>query len=335
MSRFKVVYIDGAPSDAAIERSVLEARDCELVVAGCKTDDEVVEVAYDAPAILNTMYWMDRSLFERLPNLKVVVRGGVGFDNIDVEGATDNGVVVCNVRDYGFNEVANHAFAMLLALNRKLFALDRDARQGLRTPAPQIMANTGRMAGETLGLVSLGMIAQAVARRAQGFDMRVLAFDPYVEEAKAKSMGVELVGLDVLLAESDYVSVHTPLSESTRGLIGAEQLALMKPSAYIVLTSRGGLIDEEALAEALSAGRIAGAGIDVWVREPVDPEHPLLKFDNVVVSSHYAWYSQEAYATLRRGFAEAAADVLHGIMPHSLVNPAILERVSLRPREGA
>lgn len=332
MSRFKVVYIDGAARDTDIERSVLEERDAELVVAGCTTDDEVVAVAADAPAILNTMYWMGRSLFERLPNLKVVVRGGVGFDNIDVDAATDHGVVVCNVRDYGFNEVANHAFAMLLALNRKLLPLDRAARQGLNTPAPAIMANTGRVAGETIGLVSLGMIAQAMARRAHGFDMRVLAYDPFIEESRAEAMGVELVPLDVLLRESDYVSVHTPLSEATRGMIGAEQLAIMKPSAYIVLTSRGGLIDEEALADALAAGRIAGAGIDVWVTEPVDPEHPLLKFDNVVASSHYAWYSQDAYDTLRRGFAESAADVLHGVMPHSVVNPEVLERVELRPR---
>jgi D-3-phosphoglycerate dehydrogenase / 2-oxoglutarate reductase len=334
MARFKVVYIDGKPGDGVIERPVLEARDAELVLGGCTTDDEVVAVAHDAPAILNGMYWMDRSLFERLPNLKVVVRGGVGFDNIDIDAATDAGVVVCNVIDYGSHEVANHAFAMLLALNRKIVTLDRAAREGLRKPPPQMMPHTGRFAGETLGLVSFGTIARAVARRAHGFDMRVIAFDPFVEPAAAEALGVELLPLDDVMSQSDYLSVHTPLSERTRGLIGASQLALMKPSAYIVLTSRGGVIDEEALADALREERVAGAGIDVWVQEPTDPAHPLLAFDNVIASSHFAWYSEVSVVALRRAFAEAAADVLHGIMPHSVVNPAILERVSLAPRPG-
>jgi D-3-phosphoglycerate dehydrogenase len=332
MARFKVVYIDGKPGDGVIERGVLESRDADLVLGGATNDDEVVAVAEDAPAILNGMYWMDRSLFERLPNLKVVVRGGVGFDNIDVEAATDAGVVVCNVIDYGSHEVANHAFAMLLALNRHIVTLDRAAREGRRMPPPQIMPHTGRVAGETLGLISLGTIARAMARRGQGFDMRVVAFDPFVEPDVAASLGVELLPLDEVMAQSDYVSVHTPLSERTRGLIGATQLAQMKPSAYIVLTSRGGVIDEAALADALRDGRIAGAGIDVWVEEPVDPAHPLLAFDNVVASSHFAWYSEVAVVNLRTAFAEAAADFLHGITPHSVVNPSVLEGMGLAPR---
>jgi D-3-phosphoglycerate dehydrogenase len=213
--------------------------------------------------------------------------------------------------------------------------LDRAVRQALRQPAPHIMENTGRFAGETLGLVSFGTIARAVARRAQGFDMRVVAFDPYVEPGQGRSLGVDLVPLDDLLRQADYVSVHTPLSAETRGLIGARELGLMKPSAFIVLTSRGGVIDESALADALGQGRLAGAGIDVWEHEPVEPDHRLLQFDNVVASSHCAWYSKVAHVALRRGFAEAAADVLQGIMPRSVVNPGVLDRVTLAPRTGS
>lgn len=333
MGKHTAVYIDALTRGISgdIERDVLAARDIDLVVAGCTDDDAVVEAAGRAPAILNTMYWMDRSLFERLPDLKVVVRGGVGVDNLDVDAATDCGIVVCNVVDYGYNEVANHAFAMLLALNRKLVVLDRAARTKWAS-APTLMPHTGRMAGETLGLLSFGHIARAVARRAKGFDMRVIAYDPFVEKTAAEALGVELLSLDDVLRQADYLSIHTPLVAETRGLLGAREFALMKPNAYVVLTSRGGVIDETALADALAAGQIAGAGVDVWDGEPVDPAHPLLQLDNVIASPHAAWYSQVSIVELRQRFAEAAADVLHGIMPRSLVNPAVLERVPLQPR---
>jgi D-3-phosphoglycerate dehydrogenase / 2-oxoglutarate reductase len=330
--RDKIVSIDGEGDDLTVEQEVLTARGYELVIAGCATDDEVVEVAGTAPAIMNVMYWMGPSLFERLPALKVVVRGGVGYDNIDVAAATRAGVVVCNVIDYCTHEVANHAFAMLLALNRKLIPLDRAVRSGTRGPAPDLMPHTGRLAGQTLGLLSFGAISRAVAKRAAGFDMQVIAFDPFIDPAQGETLGAELVSLPELLSRSDYVSIHTPLSSATRGLIGAPELALMKPSAYVVLTSRGGLIDEGALADALRDERIAGAGIDVWEHEPPDQNHPLLKFDNVIASGHMAWYSEIADIARRKAHANTAADVLDGIMPPSIVNPEILERVTLNAR---
>jgi D-3-phosphoglycerate dehydrogenase len=332
VSSNKVVYIDGAWGGGEIEREVLEARGYELALAACTTDDEVVDVAGDATAILNGIYWMGTEVFERLPALKVVVRGGVGYDNIDVAAATKHGVVVCNVIDYGTNEVANHAFALLLALNRKIVPLNAAVRLGAFRPAPQIMPHTGRVAGQTLGLVSFGAIARAVARRAAGFDMQVIAFDPFIDPAAAQELGVEVVPLDELMARSDYISVHTPLSDATRGMIGAKELALAKPSAYLVVTSRGGVVDEAALTEALLENRIAGAGLDVWEQEPPDPDHPLFKLDNVVGSLHMAWYSEVAEVARRTGHAEAAADFLDGIRPNSVVNPEVLESFSLRPR---
>jgi D-3-phosphoglycerate dehydrogenase / 2-oxoglutarate reductase len=334
-AREKVVYIDGAVGDGVIEREVLAARGYELELAGCTSDDEVVAVAGRARAILNSYYWMGPDLFERLPELKVVVRGGVGYDNIDVQAATKTGVVVCNVIDYCTHEVANHAFAMLLALNRKVLPLDRALRErNFKHPAV-LMPHTGRLAGQTLGLVSFGAIARAVAKRAQGFDMRVIAFDPYADAGQASALGVELVELPELLARSDYVSVHTPLSEATRGMIGAVELALMKPSSYLVLTSRGGVLDETALASALSDKQIAGAGLDVWEQEPPAPGHPLFELDNVLVSMHMAWYSEVGDIARRQGHAESAADFLDGIAPRSVVNPEVLERVNLKPRPAA
>ncbi len=332
MAKFQVVYIDSRPGDYAMEREILAQADAELVLAKCQNDDEVAEVAAEAHGIINTMYWMNKALFERLPNLKVVVRGGVGYDNLDVEGGTDLDIVLCNVHDYAYNEVANHAFALVMALNRKLFPLDRAIRDGSRVPPPEVLANTGPMAGETFGLVAFGRIAQAVARRAHGFDMRVIAFDPYADPALAARHDVELVSLEELLRQSDYISVHAPLSAETDGLIGAEQLAMMKPSAYIVNTARGGVIAEDALVEALRAHRIAGAGIDVFRNEPVQPDNPLLQLDNLIATHHFAWFSEVSPMLLRRRAAEAIADVLSGRMPRSVVNPKVLDRVSLTPR---
>jgi D-3-phosphoglycerate dehydrogenase / 2-oxoglutarate reductase len=333
MSRDKVVYIDGEWDDVTIEREILDARGYDLVLAQCTTDDEVVDAAANAPAVLVGTYRMGASLFERLPALKVVIRGGVGYEKIDIDAATRTRVVVCNAVDYGTHEVANHAFAMLLALNRKLLSLDTSARNGIARPVQEMMPHTGRLAGQTLGLMSLGAIARAVARRASGFEMRVIAYDPYVEPADGEALGAQMVSMPELLSQSDYVSVHTPLSAGTRGLIGATELALMKPSTYLILTSRGGVVDEAALARALCDRRIAGAGIDVWEQEPPDPENPLLKLDNVVASMHVGSYSEVADPIRRRARAETAADVLDGIMPRSVVNPDVLAYVplSIRP----
>jgi D-3-phosphoglycerate dehydrogenase len=339
MATYKVVYVDSnrqGIDDWSEYQAIFEAVDAEFVPAACQTDDEVVEAAADADAILNTMYYMDADLIGHLDRARVIVRGGVGVDNLDVEACTRKGIIVCNVVDYGYNEVANHAFAMLLCLNRKLVALDRAARAGEGRPPAEVLAHTGRIAGETLGLCSLGNIAQAVARRAQGFDLDVIAFDPYVDEAVATRLGVELVGLDELMARSDYISVHTPLTEETRGMIGAEQLARCKPNCYLVITSRGGIVDEAALSNALAAGQLAGAGIDVWVHEPVRADDPLLAHPNVLASSHHAWWSDVSPGVLRRRTAEAAAEVLAGMRPRSVVNPEVLGAVGpLKPRDPA
>jgi D-3-phosphoglycerate dehydrogenase / 2-oxoglutarate reductase len=330
--REQVVYIDGEWDDVTIEREVLDARGYDLVLAQCTSDDEVVAVAGSAPAVLNGTYRMGSDLFERLPALKVVVRGGVGYDKIDVDAATRSGVLVCNTVDYGTHEVANHAFAMLLALNRKLLPLDRAVRSGMRHSVTETMPHTGRVAGQTLGLVSFGAIARAVAKRAAAFEMRVIAFDPYVDATQGEALGVGMVSLPELLSRSDFISVHTPLNSITRGLIGDAELALVKPSVYVILTSRGGVVDEPALTRALRDGRVAGVGIDVWEQEPPAPDNPLLKLENVVATMHVGSYSEVSDPIRRRARAETAADVLDGIVPRWIVNPDVLQRVRLSMR---
>jgi D-3-phosphoglycerate dehydrogenase len=260
--------------------------------------------------------------------VKVIVRYGIGFDNIDLEAATDNDVVVCNITDYCIDEVATHAMALLLALNRKLPAHDRAARKGERVP----LGLSGPLRGETLGLVAFGNIARAVAERAKPFGLNVIAHDPYIEGAVAAERGVRLAPLDEVMSQSDYVSVHTPLNAETRGLVGAPEIAKMKPSAYLITTCRGGVVSEKALYDALKDGRIAGAGIDVWDPEPVQAANPLLEFENVIATPHSAFYSDASLPLLQQRVGETVADVLRGEMPNSVVNPAVLERVTLRPR---
>ncbi|GAB4325727.1 MAG: hypothetical protein Kow0010_08430 [Dehalococcoidia bacterium] len=327
MARFTVAHIDARSEHLPAEAAELAKADAQLIARFCRTDDEVIAFASEADGILCTAYPVSRAIFEACPNLKVVVRYGIGFDNIDIDAASDHDVVVCNVTDYCIDEVATHAVALLLALNRRLKLLDLAVRRGERIA----LGPVGPLRGEMLGLVAFGNIARAVAERAKPFGLRVCAYDPYVASSAAEECGVRLVSLEELMATSDYVSVHAPLNAETRGLIGARELALMKPTAYLVTTCRGGVVDEKALYDALKAGTIAGTGVDVWDPEPVRPENPLLEFDNVIATPHSAFYSEASLPLLLQRVGEAAADVLRGYVPRSVVNRDVLERVRLDP----
>jgi D-3-phosphoglycerate dehydrogenase len=240
-------------------------------------------------------------------------------DNVDLAAATAHGVMVCNVPDYCIDEVANHTMAMLLALNRRL------VQQGtaMRSDERARLAPMGRLRGETLGLIGFGRLAQAVADRARAFGLAVIAHDPYVASV---SPAVPLLPLDAVLAAADYVSVHVPLTPETRGLIGAREFALMKPTAYIVSTARGGIISEPDLRQALDAGEIAGAGLDVWEEEPVSPDNSLLGYPQVIATPHTAYFSNESASAIRRRVAEIAAEALLGATPRSVMNREVLAR---------
>lgn len=298
-----------APLGVAV-RPVAEAEDAAAALA-----------ALDPVAILVRERPLDAALLAACPSLKVAVRYGVGVDNVDLEAARRRRIPVANVPDYGAeHEVSDHAVALYLAVARRLLERDAAVRRGA-WDGGQAAPIPGRRGG-TLGLVGFGRIGRRAAEkfRALGF-ARILVFDPALDAAAARAAGVEAAGLDALCAAADLVSLHAPLTDETRHLIDARRLALMKPSAILVNVARGGLVDETALAEALAAGRLFGAGLDVYEVEPLPADSPLRRAGNLVLSDHAAWYSEASVAELQRQAAEEVARVLSGGRPLSWVNP--------------
>ncbi|MBI1736912.1 MAG: C-terminal binding protein [Candidatus Rokubacteria bacterium] len=286
------------------------------------SDDLLIHRARDADALVVSFAPITRSVLSALEGLKVVVRTGVGYDVIDVPAATELGVIVVNIPDIWVREVANHALALLLAWNRKIIESDRLVRAGTWSggvPGPR----TGALHGETVGIVGLGNIGSAFARRVAALETKVIACDPYVDDRRFAELGVERVSLEALAERSDYVSVHTLLSAETRHLIGEAFFRRMKPTAILINTSRGPVVDERALARALGEQRLAGAALDVWEKEPPAPDNPLLKMDNVIATPHSAYFSTAAVAQVPRRCGEEVARVLTGQRPLNVVNPAV------------
>lgn len=304
-------------------KDALSRVNAELKMAPQPTPDGILGVARDADAILVTYAKITGEMIGELQNCKAIGRFGIGVDNIDIEAATKAGIVVTYVPDYCFDEVSDHAMALLLDLARKVSFSNRLV-QGGRWEMPAV-APLYRLRGRTLGLVGFGNIPQMVAPKAQAFGLKVVAYDPYVAQDTAAGLGVELLDLDSLLAESDYVSVHAPLTPDTKGLIGADAFRKMKSTALLVNTARGPLVDTEALAVALDDGEIAGAALDVVPVEPLPADSPLLNRDNVVFTPHTAFYSVDALLDLQTKAAQDVARVLNGERPVYPVNPDVLK----------
>ena len=283
---------------------------------------EMIACMRDADALVTSFSPVTRGLMGALEGLQVVVRTGVGYDVIDVPAATELGVIVVNIPDLWIREVANHALGLLLAWNRKILQLDREVRAGVWSAV--VPGGAGSLHGETVGIVGLGNIGSAFARRVASLETRVIACDPYVDDARFAALGVERVTLPALAERSDYVSVHTLLSAETRHLIGEAFFARTKPTAFLINTSRGPVVDERALVRALREGRLAGAALDVWEREPVAPDNPLLAMDNVIATPHAAYFSTAAVAAVPRRCGEEIARVLDGQRPLNVVNPEVL-----------
>ncbi|GAI03883.1 unnamed protein product, partial [marine sediment metagenome] len=258
---------------------------------------------------------------------KVIVRYGIGVDTVDIDAATDNGIIVANVPDFCWEEVSNHVIALLLACAKKLVLLGNFTRQGRWGKNMPDVRPMGSIYGQTLGLVGCGNIGRMTARKAQCFGLRVLGYDPYVDKSLVKEYGVTLMSLPELLKESDFVSVQTPLNEETRHLIGEKEFKQMKPTAYFINTARGEVVDEPALIKALQEKWIAGAGLDVFEKEPIDSDNPLLKMDNVVVTPHFASSSDAASERLRTNVGQEAARVLSGQWPKNVVNKTVKPKV--------
>ena len=279
------------------------------------------EVA-DADILISGGAVIDDAVLERLRNVRFLLRPYVGYDDIDVDAVTRHGIVFANVPDAFIEEVANHAVALILAGNRKLLETDAFVKAGRWSagePGRTASRPIRRLSSLTLGLVGFGNIARLVVERARPFGFRMLTSDPFISEEVASAMGVTMVPLDQLLAESDIVSLHVFLNPDTRHMIDARRLALMKRDAYLVNTSRGPVIDEPALVEALQAGRLAGAGLDVFEVEPVPANSPLLGMPNVILTSHIASYSEEGDVAHQQRTVDILMQAVKGGLPERKV----------------
>jgi D-3-phosphoglycerate dehydrogenase len=305
------------------EAEVLARVGARIVEATTGEEEELLALVEDADAILTCFAKVSADVIRAGTRLQVVGRYGIGVDNIAVDEATRLGIPVTNVPAYCLDEVAEHALALLFAFARKICRYDtavRDGEWGLATGAP-----TFRIAGRTLGIVGFGKIGRTLAAKARGLGLIVVAFDLRMSGADAREQDVEPVSLEELARRSDFVSVHTPLTPETEGLIGESILRRMKPTAFLINTARGGIVDQEALLRALDEGWIAGAGIDVFVPERLAADHPLLAHPNLLATPHVAFYSEESVLALEVLAAENVAAVLSGWRPHALVNPEVLE----------
>jgi D-3-phosphoglycerate dehydrogenase / 2-oxoglutarate reductase len=302
----KVLVTDAEYSSLDIEAEVLTAGGHELVRAFCRTPEEVIEAGAGIDAFLVQYAPITAEVFEALPQLRLVSRYGVGVDAVDTDTAARHGVWVCNVPDYGTTEVALHAVAMLLALLRNVAGHDREVRAGHWDY--HLGGHLHRPSSLTLGVVGLGRIGQMTAERAAPWFGRVVGYDPYLPDPAWPDF-IERLGLEEVFARSSAITLHLPLTEDTRGLVGSEHLGRMPNGSYLVNTARGGLVDLDALFDALQSGQLAGAALDVLPDEPPPKGHPLLTHPRALITPHVAWYSAEAEVELRRKAAQNIVDL--------------------------
>jgi D-3-phosphoglycerate dehydrogenase len=313
MTKYKVVVSDQVFPSVDVERGLLADIDAELVVASGDVES-VLATAADADAILNTYLPWSADSIARLTRCKVIARYGIGFDNVDLKAAADAGIVVTNVPDYSVEEVATHALALILASLRKVVVADGSVRSG--TWSIDNFRPIRRLSTLTVGLVGYGRIARRIAAPLEALGADIIAHDPYLQSGPDLP---PLLELDTVLSRSDIISLHLPLTDETRGIIGAEALARMKPGAILVNTSRGPLVDLDALGDALRKGTIGAAGLDVFDVEPLDASR-VEGVPNLIVTPHMAYYSEEALAESQRKAATQVIKVLTGERPDYQVN---------------
>jgi D-3-phosphoglycerate dehydrogenase len=320
MSRLLIAVTDSVFPSLDPAKAALARLEPELRMAKSASADDILAVAREADAVLVTYAKLPGDLLRQLKRCKVIGRFGLGVDNIDLPTATELGIVVTYVPDYCLREVSDHAMALLLALIRKI-PLSNKLVQAGRWEMPAVVP-IHRLEGRVLGLVGFGNIPRRMAPKAQAFGLKVVAHDPYVAKETFASMGVEGVSFDKLLGESDYISVHAPLNDKTRGLFNTQAFRKMKKGALLVNTARGPLVDEQALIQALDSGQLGGAALDVVASEPLAKNSPLIGRDNLILTPHTAFYSVEALNELQTKCASDVARVLSGEPPVYPVKPA-------------
>jgi D-3-phosphoglycerate dehydrogenase / 2-oxoglutarate reductase len=322
MPAYTIILTDFGEPDWDLESQVLHESglDINLVRLETKAPEQLIPHVAAADALIVQWASIDRRVIDALQHCKVISRYGIGVDMIDLEAASERGIIVANVHDYCIEEVSTQTIGFILDLNRQIMGLNKHVRAGQWGVAPVPVGAPRRLKGQTLGIIGLGNIGRVVAQKAGGLGLKLLGSDPYAVPESLVGLGVELVGLEELLRQSDYVSIHCPLAEETRKLIGAQQLALMQPHAYLINMARGPIIDQAALFNALADKIIAGAALDVLEQEPPTPDEPLLKLDNVIITPHTSSWSRESLIQLRRGTVQNVVDVLQDRLPRSVVN---------------
>lgn len=321
MIKYKAVVVNLGYESYDIEQSILGDLGFSIIPVDedCTTEEQVIAAAADADAVLVREAPMGRRVIEALTRCKAIVRYGVGVDNIDLEAARERRIYVANVPGYGTEEVSDHAIALLLGCIRTLLVRDRQLRQGKFET--DIQDEIFRTTGKTLGLVGYGKIGQAFHRKWKGFlPAQVLVYDPFMEDGFIREQGGTPADMTTLLSKSDYISLHSPLTSETRHIIDVKALALVKPTAILVNTARGELIDEKALAGALREGRLLSAGIDVFEKEPVSADNPLLGMPNIILTGHTGWYSKDAVIELQTRAAKEIRRVFEGSPPEFWLN---------------
>jgi len=321
-NKFKVVITDCDHGSIEEEKREFGRIGAELILAQIKEEEDLIRVCKDADGLLNQYALLTRKVLEKLLKCKVIGRYGVGIDSVDLKAATDLGIIVANVPDYCVDEVADQALSMILALIRKTAFFDQKVKSNewdFRQGRP-----IHRIKGKTLGLIGSGRIGLEVAKRISAFGVRVITFDPYLQKTPE---GIELMDFDTVLKESDFITIHCPLNESTRHLLGEKEFQKMEKKPLVINTSRGPIIDEMALIQALTKKQVSGAGLDVLEKEPPDPRNPLLKMENVIIAPHISFYSEESISELKRRTAENVSSVLLGKWPRSVVNQEVKGKI--------
>jgi len=322
--KYKVVITDAEYKSFDLEKEELNKVNAEVIVGQCKTEDEIIQIAKDADGLIVQCASITRRVIESLKKCKVIARYGIGVDSIDIEAATEHGICVVNVQEYCLDEVSDHTMALALACVRKVVMLDNAVKKGIWDF--KISAPIFRLKNMKLGLAGFGNIARMVSLKAQAFGLNVVAYDPYVPSSVMTKINVKKINLEDFLKEADIISLHLPLTKETKYMFAEKEFKLMKNTAFIINTGRGPLIKEKDLYRALKEKWIAGAALDVTEKEPIDPNNNLLKLDNIIITPHVAFYSDESLRNLQRSAAKGVAQVLKGGIPPSIVNKEVLKK---------
>lgn len=320
----KITIVDCDHETFEEEHEVTGREGIELTRTQATTEDEVARAARDAEAILIQYAPVTAAVLDALPQLSAIGRYGVGVDTIDVEAATARGVAVCNVPDYGVQDVSDHAIALTMSVVRGTAQLDRLVRSGEYGLVP--VKPLHRVSTLRFGVVGLGRIGAATAAKARALGFTVVGSDPQLEVGTQTSDGTPVVDFETVLSTSDVISLHVPLLESTHHLLDEHTIARMKDGAMLINTCRGAVTDSDAVARALRTGKLKGAGLDVFETEPLPADSPLLECPNAVLTPHASWYSEESYAEVKRRATEAVVAVLRGQRPRDIMNPEVLDR---------